>query len=359
MGKGCLARAAAPTSSGREGERGGGGGGSSLGSLARSNSRGWNHPLFPGRAVPFPEGTREGAEVPAGGAGRRAAPGAGGRWSLLARERGEAKPLAPQPPLSPRHLPALSAGLRRAAQARSAAVSVAAEPGPGASQAGRRARGEGVGPARRSAGELEGQKRRRPPPCACGQGCATPPPALGRLGRRLAAAPGLAGRAPGTGECEGGAARAPDCCRGRGRAGAASCGRGQGRPDGALETETLPSFSGGMARPSPIPKAVPTLRRAPRPRLASVPRCFFSEWCLWGRDLGLLASRRARMGPVRGARVEKPGPDGSCAASLGRGPPSVPRWPSGLAGWRGDPPAAHPLPAPGVTTFRLLSPQPV
>ena len=111
MGKGRLARVAAPpTSSGREGEQGGGGGGSSLGNLARSNSRGWNHPLFPGRAVPFPEGTREGAEVPAGGAGRRATPGDGGRWSLLARERGEATPLAPRPPLSPRHLPALSAG---------------------------------------------------------------------------------------------------------------------------------------------------------------------------------------------------------------------------------------------------------
>ena len=46
------------------------------------------------------------------------------------------------------------------------------------------------------------------------------------------------------------------------------------------------------------------------------------------------------------------------ACSLGSGPPSVPRWPSGPAGWRGDSPAAHPLPAPGVATFRL-SPQPI
>lgn len=85
--------------------------------------------------------------------------------------------------------------------------------------------------------------------------------------------------------------------------GAASCGRGQGRPDGAFKTETLPSFSGGMARPSPIPKAVPPLAEGiSAPAGLGPPLLFFSEWCLWGRDLGLLASRRARMGPVRGAR---------------------------------------------------------
>lgn len=62
-------------------ESGGGGGGGSLGSLARSNSRGGDHPLFPGRAVPFPEGTREGAEVPAG-RGPPGSPGGWRRWSL-------------------------------------------------------------------------------------------------------------------------------------------------------------------------------------------------------------------------------------------------------------------------------------
>lgn len=233
---------------------------------------------------------------------------------------------------------------------------MAAEPGPGASQAGRRARGEGVGPARRSAGELEGQKRRRPPPCACGQGCATPPPALGRLGRRLAAAPGgprglvsVRAERPGHRTAAGAAGVRAQLPAGEGREGRMA----------PLKLKPCLRFLAGWRAPPPSRRQFHPLRRAPRPRLASVPRCFFSEWCLWGRDLGLLASRRARMGPVRGARVEKPGPDGSCAASLGRGPPSVPRWPSGLAGWRGDPPAAHPLPAPGVTTFRLLSPQPV
>lgn len=165
--------------------------------------------------------------------------------------------------------------------------------GPGGQGVGR-AGGSGAGRAERPG--ARGPEWRRPPSCARRRAARPLRPRSGASAAASELRLGWPGGPRGTGECEGGrAGPARGCCGAPGRAGAASH-RGDGETDGVLETKTLPTFYGGMAAPSPIPKAVPPpVEDATTPALLGP--CCCPPKALWDRASGVPASRRAQAGP--------------------------------------------------------------
>lgn len=259
--------------------------------------------------------------MPAGGAGRLATPGlkAGGPsqvWCAAWPRRA-----IPCPPTLTSSPPRPVGGpLRCAAQARSEAVSAAAEPGPGAWRAGREARGREKG--RAGPGErpgARGPQRRRPP-----------------AGPRVRSARTQAPRLP-----------PPQSCAWAGRAGPgvlvsvreerASGVRtqpptGEGREDltASFKMKLCLRFMAGW-RPLPHPGGSSTPRGG---RLG--PLLLFALWRLWGRGLAVPSGRLALLGPARGAGVDAAGSrvllrgrsdPRSVRGRLGSRCPSVPGWP--------------------------------
>lgn len=228
---------------------------------------------------------------------------------------------SPAPTLTSSPPRPLGGPLRHAAQARSAAVSAATEPGPGASQAGRRARGEGVGPARRSAGELEGQSGAARRLAPAGRAALPLRPLSGVSATASQLRLGWPGGPRGLVSVR--AERPGRRTAARAAGVRAQLPAGEGREDRMAPLKLKPClrFRAGWRAPPPSRRQFHSLRRAPRPRLPSVPRCFFpndafgvgtwDSWLVAGPGWGQYVARgwRSRV-PVAPARpLWAPGPD--------------------------------------------------
>lgn len=174
---------------------------------------------------------------------------------------------------------------------------------------------EGAGPARRGARErrgLSGAARHPEPAGGAARSLRPPPPPPASCARA-----GPRARGP---VSAGGAAGRRGAARGAPRAGAAPNPRTRERPDGVRETETLPSFPGGMAVPSPIAQ--------PCHPLATPPPGSPGPLGPGARGSPLVAGPRRGRAWRGGRRRGRAGP-----AASGRRP-WVPRWPRAPPGGR-------------------------